>query len=117
MPALPTSIPDTQLGLNQSEIHILRQHQQIALQSNPYAHNTATRGRGHGRSSVSTSRATSAASSGQGRLMLDPGSLALLGQHFERLMGAIQNRVEHVKAQTLSPTHLCGKHADQFVYS
>ena len=33
------------------------------------------------------------------------------------LMGAIQNRVEHVKAQTLSPTHLCGKHADQFVYS
>lgn len=32
--------------------------------------------------------------------MLDPGSLALLGQHFERLMGAIQNRVENLTAQT-----------------
>ena len=49
--------------------------------------------------------------------MLDPGSLALLGQHFERLMGAIQNRVEHVKAQILSPVHLYGKHADKIIHS
>lgn len=28
--------------------------------------------------------------------MLDAGSLAVLGQHFERVMGAIQNRVESV---------------------
>lgn len=28
--------------------------------------------------------------------MLDPGSLAVLGGHFERLMGAIQGRVEQV---------------------
>ena len=93
---LPSSIPDSQLGLSQSELHILRQHQQIALSSSQYAHSTSSRGRGHARTSASTSRAASAASSGQGRLVLDPGSLAVLGQHFERLMGAIQNRVETV---------------------
>ena len=103
---LPSSIPDSQLGLSQSELHILRQHQQIALSSGSpsaaphYAHSTASsRGRGHARSSASTSRAASAASSGQGgggRLLLDAGSLAVLGSHFERLMGAIQSRVNHV---------------------
>lgn len=107
--SLPHSIPDSQLGLSASEIHLLRQHQQIALspsvhqQQQAYAHSTAsTRGRGHARTSASTSRATSAASSQPGnRLVLDPGSLALLGQHFERLMGAIQNRVENVCAMQL----------------
>ncbi|KAL8903771.1 MAG: hypothetical protein Q9171_007284 [Xanthocarpia ochracea] len=94
--ALPSSIPDTQLGLSQSEIQILRQHQQIALQNASYAHSTSTRGRGHVRTSASTSRAASAASSGNGRLVLDPGSLTALGTHFERLMGAIQNRVQQV---------------------
>lgn len=94
--ALPSSIPDSQLGLSHSEIQILRQHQQVALQNQAYAHSTSTRGRGHARTSASTSRAASAASSGHGRLLLDPGSLAVLGQHFERLMGAIQNRVEQV---------------------
>jgi len=98
MTSLPASIPDSQLGLSQSEVHILRQHQQIALVNQNYAHSTSTRGRGHSRTSGSTSRAASAASSGQGRLVLDPGSLALLGQHFERLMGAIQNRVESVRS-------------------
>ena len=104
---LPSSIPDSQLGLSQSELHILRQHQQIALSSGSstaaphYAHSTtSSRGRGHTRSSASTSRAASAASSGQGgggRLLLDAGSLAMLGSHFERLMGAIQSRVNHVR--------------------
>ncbi|KAK4696954.1 hypothetical protein P7C71_g1050, partial [Lecanoromycetidae sp. Uapishka_2] len=104
---LPSSIPDSQLGLSASELAILRQHQQIALSStgsssNHYAQSTASsRGRGHARSSASTSRAASAASSqGHGRLMLDPGSLAVLGSHFERLMGAIQNRVDSLTAQT-----------------
>lgn len=92
----PSSIPDSQLGLSHSEIQILRQHQQIALQNASYAHSSSTRGRGHVRTSASTSRAASAASSGNGRLVLDPGSLAALGQHFERLMGAIQNRVQQV---------------------
>lgn len=38
--------------------------------------------------------------------MLDPGSLAVLGGHFERLMGAIQGRVEQVSlgACLLLPT-------------
>lgn len=108
---LPSSIPDSQLGLSQSELHILRQHQQIALSSGNssaaphYTHSTtSSRGRGHVRSSASTSRAASAASSGQGgggRLLLDAGSLAVLGSHFERLMGAIQSRVNHVRSTAL----------------
>ncbi|KAL8635243.1 MAG: hypothetical protein Q9228_007246 [Teloschistes exilis] len=103
---LPASVPDSQLGLSPSEIQILRQHQQIALQNQPYPHSSiATRGRGHARTSASTSRAASAASSGNnGRLLLDPGSLALLGQHFERLMAAIQNRVDQLTAQTQMST-------------
>lgn len=103
---LPSSIPDSQLGLSASELHILRQHQQIALSSTTtssaaphYSHSTtSSRGRGHARSSASTSRAASAASSAGGgnRLLLDAGSLAVLGSHFERLMGAIHNRVDTV---------------------
>ena len=93
----PSSVPDSQLGLSHSEIQILRQHQQIALQNHAYAHSSSTRGRGHVRASASTSRAASAASSGNGRLVLDPGSLAVLSQHFERLMNAIQNRVDQVR--------------------
>ncbi|MCJ1297712.1 hypothetical protein MMC08_000500 [Hypocenomyce scalaris] len=95
--SLPASIPDTQLGLSASEIHILRQHQPIALQT----HSTASsiRGRGNGRN-TSSSRAASAASSGQGRLMLDPGSLTALGHHFDRLMLAIQGRVDALTQQT-----------------
>ena len=103
MPApLPASVPDTQLGLSTAEIHLLRQHQQQAL--GPYAasHHGSTsssRGRGQSRSSGSgsTSRAGSAGTShGQGRLMLDAGSLAVLGAHFERLMARIQERVDYV---------------------
>lgn len=103
---LPSSIPDSQLGLSAAELHILRQHQQIALSSSAssgpaphYSHSTtSSRGRGHARSSASTSRAASAASSAGGgnRLLLDAGSLAVLGSHFERLMMAIQNRVDSV---------------------
>lgn len=51
------------------------------------------------------SRVASAASSSQGgggRLLLDAGSLAVLGSHFERLMGAIQGRVDDVRI--ISPT-------------
>jgi len=89
-----TSIPDTQLGLTSSEIQILRQHQQIALQG----HAAQSRGRGTGRQSNSSSRAASAASS-QGRLLLDPGSLAALNHHFEVLMRQIQARVEYLNEQ------------------
>lgn len=110
--ALPSSIPVSQLGLSASEAQIFHQQQQIALPNQAYPHSASTRGRGHARTSASTSRAASAASSGHGRLVLDPGSLAVLGQHFERLMAAIQNRVEqvcHLLTGGLepSPPHSC----------
>ena len=59
----------------------------------------STRGRGHVRGSASTSRAATPASSvggGGGRLLLDAGSLAVLGRHFEGLMGAIGERIDSV---------------------
>ncbi len=77
------SVPDTSLGLTRDEVILLRQQQQqVAL---------AQGGGGGGASS----RAASAASS-QGRLLLDPGSLQALGYHFDRLMQAIQRRLEMV---------------------
>ena len=105
---LPASIPDTQLGLSPAEIQLLRRHQQVALSASVlpsaasahYAQSTASsRGRGTARASNASSRAASAASSnhgGGGRLMLDPGSLQVLGTHFERLMVAIQKKVDSV---------------------
>jgi len=77
------SIPDTRLGLSSDEVQLLRQHQQIALS----------------RTGASSSRAASNASS-QGRLLLDPGSLQALGAHFDRLMQAIQHRVQVLTQQT-----------------
>ncbi|KAI4152390.1 MAG: hypothetical protein LQ340_002932 [Diploschistes diacapsis] len=112
---LPPSVPDTALGLSSSELHTFRTHQPIALggpgaaSSRPsVAGSASTRGRGTSRSSVaSSSRAGSAASSaggGQGRLMLDAGSLSVLGSYFERLMGRIQERVDYLTAQTSRAT-------------
>jgi len=97
----PASIADTQLGLTSSEIQILRQHQQMALQG----HSGQPRGRGNGRGSTSSSRATSAASS-QGRLLLDPGSLQQLGHYFDRLMSMIQQRMDDLTEQTQLSTQL-----------
>ena len=104
---LPPSVPDTALGLTASELHTFRTHQSIALggpgagsSRASVAASTSTRGRGTSRSSVaSSSRGGSAASSaagGAGRLMLDAGSLSVLGSYFERLMGRIQERVDYV---------------------
>lgn len=41
---LPASIPDSQLGLDASEIRILRQHQQIALSGVGGGGSAASRG-------------------------------------------------------------------------
>lgn len=114
---LPASIPDSQLGLSPSEIHILREHQQIALQSHQGhtaggTSSASARGRGGARGSPTSSRNASAGShhggqqghQQQGRLVLDPGSLAVLGGHFERLMGAIQGRVEQVSLVVSPPS-------------
>ncbi|KAL4740694.1 hypothetical protein BDV11DRAFT_168825 [Aspergillus similis] len=91
------SIPDTSLGLTSSEIQILRQQQQIALQGG-HTGNGVSRGRGTGRTSNSSSRAASAASS-HGRLLLDPMSLRALSHQLDGLQQQIQNRLEHLEEQ------------------
>ncbi|KAJ5860195.1 uncharacterized protein N7529_007505 [Penicillium soppii] len=91
------SIPDTSLGLTSSEIQILRQQQQIALQGG-HAGNGVTRGRGAGTTSNSSSRATSAASS-QGRLLLDPMSLRALSHQLDGLQAQIHHRIEYLEDQ------------------
>ncbi|KAI9752445.1 MAG: hypothetical protein M4579_005620 [Chaenotheca gracillima] len=75
------SIPDTSLGLSRDEVILLRQHQQVAL------------------SQAGASRAASDASS-RGLLLLDTGSLQALGHHFDRLMHAIQQRLQVLSHQT-----------------
>ncbi|RMY84714.1 hypothetical protein D0861_06833 [Hortaea werneckii] len=77
---IPASIPDTRLGLSPQDVATLRQHQQLAL---------AQQAR---RSPASGS--SSHASSSQGRLLLDPGSLHMLAQHFDRVMQAIAQRLD-----------------------
>ena len=83
---MSSSIPDNQLGLSQSEVQLLRQHQQIALSQQ----------------GSSSSRAASHASS-QGRLLLDPTSLQALSAHFDRLMYSIQQRWHYVWTFTRPP--------------
>lgn len=100
--SVATSIPDTSLGLTSSEIQILRQQQQIALQGG-HAGSVVSRGRGTGRNSNSSSRATSAASS-QGRLLLDPMSLRALSHQLDNLQEQIRSRIDYVS--TVFPRYL-----------
>ncbi|OJI80261.1 hypothetical protein ASPTUDRAFT_129359 [Aspergillus tubingensis CBS 134.48] len=95
--SVSASIPDTSLGLTSSEIQILRQQQQIALQGGHGA-NGISRGRGTGRTSNSSSRAASAASS-HGRLILDPMSLRALSQQLDGLQQQIRNRLDDLEEQ------------------
>jgi len=83
------SIPDTQLGLTQGEIQLLRQHQALALSQ----------------AGNSSSRAASNASS-QGRLLLDPSSLQALSSHFDRLMYSIRQRWQTLTTQTQTATQI-----------
>ncbi|GKZ72925.1 hypothetical protein AnigIFM50267_009592 [Aspergillus niger] len=98
--SVSASIPDTSLGLTSSEIQILRQQQQIALQGGHGA-NGVSRGRGTGRTSNSSSRAASAASaaSSHGRLILDPMSLRALSQQLDGLQQQIRNRLDDLEEQ------------------
>ncbi|KAF4627455.1 hypothetical protein G7Y89_g10700 [Cudoniella acicularis] len=77
------SVPDTQLGLTNDEIALLRHHQQAAAST----------------AGGSSSRAASRASS-QGLLLLDTASLASLGRHFDRLMQQIQARLDYLSEQS-----------------
>ncbi|KAI0105645.1 hypothetical protein GGR51DRAFT_180263 [Nemania sp. FL0031] len=74
------TVEDTQLGLTDEEIALLRYHQAQAAGS-------------------SSSRAASRASS-QGRLLLDSSSLAALSRHLDRLMQQIQVRIEYLSEQS-----------------
>lgn len=74
------TVEDTQLGLTDEEIALLRYHQAQAAGS-------------------SSSRAASRASS-QGRLLLDSVSLATLSRHLDRLMQQIQARIEYLSEQS-----------------
>lgn len=78
------AVPDTQLGLTNDEIALLRHHQQVAA---------STAG------GSSSSRAASRASS-QGLLLLDTSSLTQLGRHFDRLMQQIQQRLDYLSEQS-----------------
>ncbi|RMY67650.1 hypothetical protein D0862_15061 [Hortaea werneckii] len=82
--AIPSSIPDNRLGLSPQDVATLRQHQQLAH-------------------AQARSPAGSQASS-QGRLLLDPGSLQMLAQHFDRVMQAIAQRLDQLNRATESAT-------------
>ena len=78
------AVPDTQLGLTNDEIALLRHHQQVAASN---------------AGGSSSSRAASLASS-QGLLRLDPNSLAQLSRHFDRLLQQIQARLDYLSEQS-----------------
>ncbi|KAK3694800.1 hypothetical protein B0T22DRAFT_82006 [Podospora appendiculata] len=82
----PNAVPDTQLGLTNEEIHLLRQGQQALAAGGS-----------------TSSRAASRASS-QGLLMMDTSSLAALGRHFDRILERIQQRIENLIAQSETVT-------------
>ena len=71
-----TSIPDSQLGLDPEDVQLLRYAQHHAMTS---------------------SRAASQASS-QGRLLLDPTSLAQLNAYFDNVLASIQQRWSDVSS-------------------
>ncbi|KAK4983313.1 hypothetical protein LTR66_008875 [Elasticomyces elasticus] len=87
--ASPLSMSDIRLGLSREDVQTLRQHQQIALAQTGSA----------------SSRAASNASS-QGRLLLDPSSLQVLNLHFDRVMVAIQQRLQALNYQTQLATQV-----------
>ncbi|KAI0385042.1 hypothetical protein F5Y04DRAFT_204201 [Hypomontagnella monticulosa] len=91
----PNTVEDTQLGLTDEEINLLRYHQAQAGGS-------------------SSSRAASRASS-QGRLLLDSSSLAALSRHLDRLMHQIQQRIEYLSEQSSVVTMQQYDHAGNLV--
>jgi hypothetical protein len=97
------SVADTELGLTQGEIQLLRRQQEIMRQRSHTGGNT-DRGRGTSRHSQSSSRAASAASStGQtNRVILSSGHLQALQTHLDNVMGQIGSRISQVMLTQLS---------------
>ena len=83
--ASSNAVPDTQLGLTEDQVQLLRHGQQ-----------TVAAAAGGGSTS---SRAASRASS-QGLLMMDSSSLTALGRHFDAVMQSIQQRLEYLMEQS-----------------
>lgn len=79
------AVPDTQLGLTEDQVQLLRHGQQAVA---------AAAGAGS-----TSSRAASRASS-QGLLLMDTSSLTALGRHFDRVMQSIQQRLEYLMEQS-----------------
>lgn len=86
------AVPDTQLGLTEDEIQLLRHGQQAVAATAATATAAAAAG-------STSSRAASRASS-QGLLMMDSSSLTALGRHFDRIMQQIQQRMEYLMEQS-----------------
>ncbi|KAK3298510.1 uncharacterized protein B0H64DRAFT_370984 [Chaetomium fimeti] len=81
----PNAVPDTQLGLTEDQIELLRHGQQAVAAA--------------GGAGSTSSRAASRASS-QGLVMMDSSSLSALGRHFDRVMQSIQQRLEYLMEQS-----------------
>jgi hypothetical protein len=75
------AVPDTQLGLTNDEIALLRHHQQAAASG--------------GSSSGAASRASS-----QGLFLLDSNSLERLSRHFDQLLQQVQVKLDHLSEQS-----------------
>nr|CAE76529.1 hypothetical protein [Neurospora crassa] len=85
------AVPDTQLGLSNEEIQLLRHGQQTVA---------AAGGSGGGGGGESTSSRAASRASSQGLLVMDPSSLAALGRHFDRVMQRIQQQLEYLTEQS-----------------
>ncbi|KAJ4422396.1 hypothetical protein N0V82_002952 [Gnomoniopsis sp. IMI 355080] len=79
--SVPREVSVTQLGLSSDEVAVLQHAQREAAAGS------------------SSSRAASRASS-QGVLILDSGSLAQLGRHFDRLMQQISQQLDYLTEQS-----------------
>lgn len=96
------SVADTELGLTQGEIQLLRRQQEVMAQRSHQGGNP-DRGRGTSRHSQPSSRAASAASSTgpHNRVILDPRHLSALQTHLDNVMRQINTRINEVRS---SPT-------------
>lgn len=93
------SIPDTELGLTQGELQLLRTQQQAMLMAQQRSA-PSDRGRGTSRHSQPSSRAASAASStgaGGNRVILDARYLQALQTHLDNVMRQIEQRINDVR--------------------
>lgn len=107
MSAAGSTISESQLGLTQSELLLLRQQTEVALQSRSQGTTMAERGRGTSRHSQPSSRAASAASSHgsmQGRITLGSTDLSRITQSMDNVARQMQTRYQQVRFMIY---HLC----------